>query len=156
MRYSPDDLKTVDPIDAIRQNPELYTGSKTPSAELLLSLLVSDILVDDQRLVSVVRLQDWLVVASDTDWMAYNGQTPNMECFRCAIPFPEAGRNSIHCEIILAAFASDLVTFDCHRKTTILGDSPIDASEFSGRLPTWQRCIAFRVPESPKTCRTMP
>lgn len=152
MPYSADDLKVIDPIDAIRDNPELFTGAKKPTAELLVSRLISDILVDDSRIVSVARVCDWWIVASDIDWIEVAAFSSVLEYFNRVIPFPEAGRNSIHCGVILSAFTCDLVTFSAERKTLVHGEADTLNDDLTSRFPAWGRCVAFRTGHHTEEC----
>jgi hypothetical protein len=69
----------------------------------------------------VNRVQQWWQVSSATDWLAGSGI--GLGAFTRIVPFPAAGQNSFHSEILLTAFADVVVTSGADGVTWIKGDS---------------------------------
>lgn len=145
MPISPQEIVTIDPIAAIRARPETFLpGGRTDPATLLLAV-AGDVLVGPDRQVVCRRLGAWWVVASDVDWI-YGAGSPGLDVFRRVVSFPEAGPNSLHAEILLTAFADQIITFGAGSHAILKGQIPPDDPIFVLRAshPDWNRVIAFQ------------
>jgi hypothetical protein len=69
----------------------------------------------------VNKLQQWWEVSSTTDWLAGPGGM-GLGAFTRIVPFPAAGQNSFHSEILLTAFADVVATSGADGVTWIKGD----------------------------------
>ena len=72
----------------------------------------------------------WWVVVADVDWLASAGR-PLSELFSTIVPFPGAGDNSMRSEVLLGAFAEQVLTWcgnDGER------ESIVGSSDFGSRL----------------------
>jgi hypothetical protein len=99
-------------IEYIRSKPEMYLPA---SAEAIGTKLAELLLVDALALgaedVRIARSGEWYAVAADFDWLKHGKDVLGIsELFERAIPLPEAGVNSIRHEVVVAAFACDVLT----------------------------------------------
>ncbi len=141
-------LEPINIIETIRKNPGLYLGTRTPTSEFLMSHLVSDILVvDSEQVLKIFRIRDWSIVAADFDWLNIAGEADSsmLDYFNRAIPFPAAGRNTVHSEIFLMAFSTDIICFGPESSIVILGNGGLELDEVKERAPKFARCVAFRM-----------
>lgn len=115
-------------------------GGQVDPADMA-SRLAGDALTLGATRTLVIHQQTWFAVAADADWL-----DGSLDVFRRVAPFVKAGVNSFRSEILLSAFADDVVTWDGGPMAVIKGDStglsPIRSS-LSGS--GWQRVVAFRL-----------
>lgn len=145
MNYSEHDLNITDAVEAIRRQPELYTGSAEPTADMLIGRLACDILEVGDRTVSIGRIGEWWIVASDTDWIDANAPEALRCYFSSIIPFPEVGQNTFHCEVLISAFASDVIVFTPQEEIDLQGESWPGLAKVRRQHPEWTRGVAFRM-----------
>lgn len=148
MQFHQHDLSIVNPLELIRSNREMYLP-EGPSAERLTERLVGDILVVPDRFAIAVRRNDWRIVASDKDWIGKIASPAVIDHFTNIVPFPEYGPNSMHGEVLVTAFASDVITFLDSDELVIKGAADTVVRGLIGEHPEWKRAIAFRIFESP-------
>jgi hypothetical protein len=53
---------------------------------------------------------EWWIVRADSDWLAASALETPEAVFCSVVAYPEAGANSVHPEVLLTAFAEDVVT----------------------------------------------
>jgi hypothetical protein len=143
MTYSAADLSPVNGIAHIRAHPEMYLPSGRVDGHSLASAIVADVLVEPGRGAAIQRVDRWWLVASDHDWVG-----PSViDYFHRVVPFPDAGPNSMRAEVLLTAFADDVVTFDAASHEVIKGMVDLAEPIFAlrKRHPEWKRVIAFRL-----------
>ena len=111
MKYSADDLQKLDAMEHIRSNPEMYTGNVTPNP----ATIAQDAITLGAADTRVFRLDDWWIIAADTDWLnaSCKHSASPVEAFNRVLAFPEYGVNSIRHEILATAFATTVIS--CHR-----------------------------------------
>jgi hypothetical protein len=140
-------MVTFDPLDHIRSHPQRYLPGGKLDGLWLAQNLVSDVRMQDGSNVAKSQVDGWWVVVSDTDWIALLERRHHRDPFTSILPFPEAGPNSMHGEVLLTAFAEAVLTADREGPRVVKGqvapDDPI-WSRLSGG--TWSRAVAFRVP----------
>ncbi len=97
--------------------------------------------------VTILKKDDWWLVASEFDWIENSGGYSIEEIFSRIIPFPEDGQNSVRGEILLKAFAQDVFTESTSNSTVI-------KDRISQKIRIWldtqknsslKRIIAFRM-----------
>ena len=73
------------------------------------------------------------------------------ELFSRIVPFPQAGANSMHSEVLVTAFARDVVTWDRQEPCIIKGDilAHEEMRDIIKSNPHWRRVVAFRMPGEP-------
>lgn len=153
-----------DHIHLIRSHPEMYLRVQPTQAVELAQWLVGNIaLLEPKAEITLVRHKhDWWLIGSDVDWLVGDERAleDRLEVFNKITPFPEAGVNSMRCEILLKAFCSDLITLmriDGHSCLDVLcRDEPrfsedelkVDWNAIDAIMQqhAWQRVVAFRVP----------
>jgi hypothetical protein len=71
---------------------------------------------------------------------------PPEELFSHIVAFPEAGPNSMRAEILLTAFAQQVVTVNANHQSIIKGDvsQANDIWRLLASRPDWKRTVAFR------------
>ena len=106
--------------------------------------LSSDAMVLGATEVDVVRAGEWWTVASDTDWLAKPCECALDKLFHQVIPFPEAGPNSMRSEILLTAFARDVVTINSSEEVKVIVGN-LAADTISLDSSRWARIVKFRV-----------
>ncbi len=138
-----------DGLTHIRRHPKMYLQSDTAKGSELASLLVGEILVVTGEQAEVSHESAWWVVASRCDWLDLQAGTTLKDMFTKIIPFPRAGVNSMRREVLLTAFARDVVTRD-FESSCIKGDvaSHDLIWPLMWRDKEWQRVVAFRLEEN--------
>ena len=146
-QYTESDIHVLDdPLAVIRKRPGMYVRSNPVSGAELATNLVGDALLTGGR---VTAFQDgaWWVVACDADWMTGEPGLSVDALFSRIVPFPQAGPNSMHNEVLLAAFAHDIVVQGGDSCAVIKGNVP-PASEVWAAIKSnqeWKRVVAFRL-----------
>jgi hypothetical protein len=108
--YSIDDLQIHDdPVGLIRRNPAMYLAGAVDQAvgEHLAARMLGDLILSGALPARVNRVGQWWEVSCATDWLVGRG---GIGAFTRIAPFPAAGPNSMHSEILLTAFADNVVT----------------------------------------------
>jgi hypothetical protein len=143
-------LTTVDPLDYIRKRPERFLRSGTVTGVELAEILAGDALLLTDAPVTVFRKQGWWIVAGEADWMEGLAGGSVTDLFAHLVPFPQAGVNSMHAEVLLTAFADAVLTATGCAARVIKGTvSQEDAIwEAMKANPRWQRVVAFRLDAS--------
>lgn len=145
MRYTEADFERVNAIDHILSRPEMYVPKGEVSAEHLVGRIVADILVSQDRVATALRHGDWRVVASAWDWIGEKDPARLMDYFKNIVPFPEAGQNAMHAEVLLTAFCKDVITSDGSTTSIIKGESDERVTALLNQHRGWSRAIAFRL-----------
>lgn len=85
-------------------------------AEELVSRIVFDALILGAADIRVLTADKWFLVASSIPWFLQSlGSLQIDSLFERIVPLPEAGANACRSEILLGAFASDIIVV-CNRK----------------------------------------
>lgn len=139
-------MRTIDPVEHIRANPDLYLPGGRADPAHLASRLAGDALMLGAGRVEVSHDGCWWWVAADRDWMDANPSISAHDAFERIVPFPEAGVNSMRSEVLLTAFAERVVTVAEDGRECIKGDVT-DADPVWRVLPSagWARVVAFRL-----------
>jgi hypothetical protein len=150
--YTIDDLQIMnDPIGFVRRNPPMFLGGmKRAVGEHLAARMLSDLIWSRALPAHVNRLDQWWEVSSAMDWLATQDGI-GIDAFARIVPFPVAGPNSHHSEILLTAFAEAIVTSGSDGINWVKGDrsrirlpSGLDLRETNGG-----RIVIFRVDDTP-------
>ena len=134
-------------LEHIRSHLGLYFPGGHPSPAHIANRLVGDALILGARRTLVVHDGEWWIVAADIDWLGSSGMDlPRL--FTSIVSFPEAGENSMRSEVLLGAFAEDIVTWtnDFQDRTLLRG--PVHAARDIPRPPgnlPWSRVLTFRL-----------
>jgi len=139
-----------DALTHIRRHPKMYLQSDTAKGSELASLLGDEVLVATGEQAEVSHESAWWVVASRCDWLDLQAGTTLKDMFTKMIPFPRAGAKSMRREVLLTAFARDVVTRDGESSCIIKGD--VENHDLIWPLmwrdKEWQRVVAFRLEEN--------
>lgn len=141
--YEESDLEIIDPLQHIRQRPEMYLVGGDTSADALANRLLLDLQRSSGALVIYQQIGAWRIVGSDQDWLA-DVADPH-EVFQRITTYQHQGQNCFHAEVLLAALASDIVLFAGQQAEVIQGDAtlPDQVRAFPDRFPQLVRCLAF-------------
>lgn len=125
----------------------MFLRSGNVSGAELTSNLVSDILILARARVTAFRHESWWLIASDVDWTATDENISIDHLFRRIVPFPQAGPNSMHSEILLTAFAEDVLTWGSDGRQVFKGQAlPSDSIwQVMSNEEAWQRVVAFHL-----------
>src|ERR1700722_2322714 len=133
--YQASDLRVL--TDGMAVIRKLF-GPKMLS-EGIASQLARDLIFMDSLPLHVRRVDAWWVVSSAKDWLVQSDGSVSLRNFQQIMPFPAAGREACHSEILLTAFADAVVTRGANDEMTwIAGDQheyglPADALELMRR-----------------------
>ena len=149
-------MRAIDPIQHIRAHPEMYLPGGTVDPQALVRLLVRDARLLGAAGARGMRASDWWLVLASHDWLG-DSRDDERSLFSNIVPFPQVGPNSMRSEVLLTAFADDVVTFTPDRADVlkgdagVAGDGPLDGESVPWfELPLWfgplqpRRVIAFR------------
>ena len=148
-KYEPKDLQICD--DAlvwIRRHREMYLDANvTPAA--LVDALTSEVIALGIESIGSFSRDGWHIVGARQDWMR-EGRcwASDEDTFHRIIALPELGQNCMRAEVLVAAFAQDVVTILASRMTAISGRCDIQQTlerEMTARQ--WVRLVAFRMGE---------
>jgi len=80
------------------------------------------------------------------DWLGTHPDYAPEAFFFRIVAFPEAGRNSMRAEILLTAFAQQVVTVSANNQSIIKGNvsQADDIWRLIASRPDWKRTVAFR------------
>src|SRR5437899_792717 len=96
------DLQVLDdPIGLIRKSPSTFVRSHPVSGAELAANIVGDVLLLTSGYVTAFRKDAWWVIASDVDWIGEKLGLSVEDVFSRILPFPQAGANSMHGEVLL-------------------------------------------------------
>ena len=139
-------MRTIDPVEHIRRNPERYVPAGRVEPEYLAERLAEDARILGARAVQTRQVGGWWVVAADFDWVGDGTSSGAPDVFSNVVAFPEAGVNSMRSEILLTAFADDVVTSD-GTSTQVVKTSGTAAPHVRDFVPhgPWRRVVAFRI-----------
>jgi hypothetical protein len=145
------DLTIIDDgLSWVRAHPDMFFPHGVSAADLAAGL-VDEALILGATDIGVVRELGWHAVGADLDWFtAGQYQAGDDELFRRVLAFPERGQNSLRVEILVAAFADDVVTITPTRTVLVAGKceavAALQALLVSRR---WTRLVGFRMQTAP-------
>ena len=117
----------VDAVDFVKQHAEIFVGVAAPSAQRVVGELVAEALAVVSGPVLARKVGDWWLVWCRDDWFREHARDlPRL--FHSIIPFPEGGRNTSRKEVVLAAFASRVVTGLGSERQWVKGSTTSDPS----------------------------
>ena len=132
-------------IDYVRQRPERFFRAGSPAPVELVTHIVGEVLLLGGSETYTMRNGDWWIISSNVDWLATCPDYAPEELFFNIVALPEAGPNSMRAEILLTAFARQVVTVSADHQSIIKGD--VSQADDIWRLitsrPNWKRTVAF-------------
>ncbi|MCC9608710.1 hypothetical protein LOC68_08905 [Blastopirellula sp. JC732] len=141
--YDESDLEIVDPLEHIRERPEMYLAGGDTSATALANRLLLDLQTMPGALVICQQIGDWTILGSDRNWTEDVAEP--REVFERVVSYRRNDQTGFHAEVLLAALASNIALFAGDGFESIQGDAkvPTEVLEFPSRYPELVRCIAF-------------
>tara|TARA_R110002111_G_scaffold249229_1_gene313070 strand:+ start:523 stop:1362 length:840 start_codon:yes stop_codon:yes gene_type:complete len=133
-----------DAVSHIQSYSEIYLPQEKQTGSSLVALLIEDVLISGHMVVSF-KVDDWWVIASNTDWINIQSNMTINDYFTNLIRVPDQGPLSIHSEVLITALAKDLVTFDRTSNVVIKGEMNDSVLNLSLKHPEWARLVAFKI-----------
>ncbi len=127
----------------------MFTRSTPVSGVELATNIVSEalLLTEGKGRVTTFVTDTWWVVASDVDWIANEPDYLVEDVFSHSIPLPQAGPNSMRGEVLLKAFARDVVTQGVAGQHVVKGSTHASSNLWPMLISQqgWKRVVAFRM-----------
>ncbi|MEQ8852387.1 hypothetical protein [Gimesia sp.] len=133
-----------DAISHIHSNSDIYLPQEKWNESSLTALLVEDILISGHMAISF-KVDDWWIIASNTDWFKIQSDLTINDYFTNLIRFPEQGPLSIHSEVLITAFAKEVVTLDRTSNVVVKGGINDSIINLNDKHPEWARLVAFKM-----------
>jgi hypothetical protein len=135
----------ADAIDYVKQRPERFFRAGSPAPVELVTHIVGEVLLLGGSETYTMRNGDWWIISSNVDWLATCPDYAPEELFFNIVALPEAGPNSMRAEILLTAFAQQVVTVSADHQSIIKGDvsQADDIWRLIASRPNWKRTVAF-------------
>jgi hypothetical protein len=136
------------PIEWIKSRPEMFLWQQNRGLQLLTNILSDALLLTDGQ-ITALKKNEWWIAGSNVDWLSVNSNFSSKELFARMIAMPEAGQNSIRGEVLLTAFAKDVVTI-ANGQLSLVKGSIQGAEDFLLELNQkndWTRLVTFRMGE---------
>src|SRR5262245_37051900 len=136
----------ADAINYVRQRPERFFRAGSPDPVELVTHIVGEALLLGGGDACTMHSEDWWIISSNVDWLATCPDYAPEELFSHIVALPEAGPNSMRAEILLTAFAQQVITASTDHLSIIKGDvSQADNIwQLIAAHPDWKRTVAFR------------
>ena len=143
-QHTPEGLQIHDdPITFIRSRPQMFLRSARFTPEEAVEHLIGAALVCGATAVSIERSAGgWWIIWSTQDWLP-SGASHSV--FQRIVPFPQDGPTSMRPEVLLTAFAADVVTVSGDEMVSIKGLADDVRRTFVARNNRIGRLVAFRV-----------
>lgn len=138
----------TDVLDFVRQNRKMYLNFAEVTGFELCSKILIDAITNDAQPVMVDTQEDWWIVASQESWIIDNvDEIPISDLFGRMNANQRAGQNAIRNEILLAAFADQIVLFqDQEIKIIRINDEHSLPNVDIGPIRDFKFGIAFTLP----------
>lgn len=131
-------METLSAIEHVRTHPERFLRQVPPSPIELAQLLAGDTLILGGSKVIILRQDEWYGVGSDVVWLPT--ETEDVASYFEEIkPFPQAGVNSVHSEVLLGAFASGIAVWIGDKNILARGPDIREIDDGSNPFPEWVR-----------------
>lgn len=115
-------LETVDPLAWVKRNQMLFFPRGRIDVVRLLAYVMGDVVELGRGDCRIVQRDGWWGVTSDVDWLAH--ELPVSDLFERVVPAPAHGEHSMRAEILVNAFAQDVVALSGGELTDIKGRAP--------------------------------
>jgi hypothetical protein len=97
-------------VEFVRAHRSQFLGPRDPDLRDLAAFLVTDALVLGAEDIFVKHWQRWFILGSPFDWIADESKLDDVEAFHRIQIFHKHHKNSNRANILLTAFATDVVT----------------------------------------------
>jgi hypothetical protein len=141
-QYTRDDVQVFDdPIDFIRRRPAMFFRRGEFSPDEAVERVVGEALRCGAADLAIKRLGAWWIIWSKRDWLP---PRDHHTAFQRIVSYPEGGQNSMRAEVLLTAFASDVVTQTGTGLLAIKGAPDSELRRFLSQHGDVGRVVAFR------------
>jgi len=134
-------------LEWLRAHPTMLFSNGIATPWALMLHLASDALILGCRHVEQIIRQSWFIVAADADWFELPSgvSVPPEALFEQLVPFPQRGQNCHRAEILVAAFARDVISVKGVKVAVVQGTvAKTDDVIPYVQAQRWQRAVAFR------------
>jgi hypothetical protein len=115
-------LDIVDPLAWVKRNQMRFFPGGQVDVIRLLAYVMSDVLELGRGECRIVQRDGWWFVTSDVDWLAQELSVRDL--FERVVPAPQHGEHSMRAEVLVNAFAQDVLVFSAGEATEIKGRGP--------------------------------
>lgn len=135
----------TDAVAYVRERPDRFCRAGFPEPIELATNLVSEALILGGRETCIMRCDAWWVIGSDVDWLSIHPEYAPKDLFFRLVAFPEAGANSIRAEVLLTAFAQQVITVGANVHMVVKGHvAPTEEVwQIMASHSGWKRMVAF-------------
>lgn len=153
MKYTEADIIPLeDPLEFIRSRPNMFLPFGKLSASSMAATLVDEALSMTGAKTSTFRVNDWWIVSCEADWLQRSPKQTIKTLFQQITACPQMGVNSHYFEVVLYAFADDLITFT-PQDTELLQikghlPAPDEIQAAQELAKDWKRITLFRYHQS--------
>jgi hypothetical protein len=138
-------IQQVDALDWVRANQTQFFATGRANLMGLLAYVMSDVLELGRGECRIAACELWWIVSSNVDWMLHP-TIPVADLFERVALAPEHGEHSVRAEVLLNAFATDVVTESAGARTLVKGVAPEDHLIRAALDAEWvKRFVAFRL-----------
>ena len=135
--FRPEEITPVDLHGYIRrEQARFFKGGVYDSKEVASQIALEALLLGASD-VRIVQTGDWVIVSSESDWLADLGG----DAFHRLIPLREGGQNAATSEVLLTVFSPSVVTAKDGESVIIKGDS---LGPLADNVPERGRSVAFK------------
>lgn len=131
-------MKALSAIEHVRNHPERFLRQVPPSPIELAQMLAGDLLILGGGKVIILRQNEWYGVGSDVAWLPAEIEEV-ASFFEEMKPFPQAGVNSVHSEVLVGAFASGIAVWNGDKIILARGPDVLEIDGGPKPFPKWVR-----------------
>jgi hypothetical protein len=145
--YKNDDLKIIeDPIKWLISHKKQFLWQKDIGLQLAINI-VNDAIILSEGPVTILNKEKWWIIGSEIDWIIKESIDVDETFFFNIIPSLQDTQNSIRGEVLLTAFAEDVVTIREGVSNIIKGTLNNDIHFLLDlqKDNCWKRLVAFRL-----------
>lgn len=140
-------IQLVNGLQWVRARPDQFFPHGRIDPMSLLAWVMCDVLKFGSGDCRIAARSGWWVVVSDSDWLSHNEVSVG-DLFCRVVPAPEHGEHSMRAEVLLNAFAADVVTGVSDVQAVVKGEPPDRRLIRDSVDSTWsRRFVAFRLAE---------
>jgi hypothetical protein len=137
------DLQQFVGLDGVRALESRFFRGGSFDPTQTASLLVEEALLCGAPEVEVRRDGEWFIVVSPFDWLTEDGTDVSADAFSRITSYRQGGDNSMRPEVLLAAFAGNVLTSRSGEVTVVKQTSAARPYEWPGSDRAGSRLVAF-------------
>ena len=139
--YDETSISVVDPLALVREQESRFFIAGKFDPDEIAAQVTAEALRCGASCVRIDRREQWWIVTADLDWL---GERDALQAFRRLVSYPEGGENSMRSEVLLTAFAHDVVTMAHGEILAIKGETDASQQAFLASFSKAGRLVAFR------------